>query len=244
MAGSKTVEVVLAPGLFTSFITEKPYVVVVVDVFRATTSICAALDYGVKAIIPVKRIRHARFLKRLGYIVAAERGGKKVRFADLDNSATSFFQSKFKGKEIVYSTTNGTKAIKRGAGGSEIVIGSFVNLQALADWLKKTDKNVLIFCAGWKNKVNMEDTLFAGALTNLLINQHGFTTECDSAKMSKHQWEIAQKDIISYIENASHRNRLRNLVDDELLDYTFKMNSSSIVPILKGYKIVPAKTDQ
>lgn len=244
MADSKTVEVVLAPGLFTSFITEKPYVVVVVDVFRATTSICAALDYGVRAIIPVKRIRQARFLKRLGYIVAAERGGKKVRFADLDNSATSFFQPKFKGKEIVYSTTNGTKAIKRGAGGSEIVIGSFVNLQALADWLKKTDKNVLIFCAGWKNKVNMEDTLFAGALTDLLMNKYGFSTECDSAKMSKHQWEIAQKDIIGYIENASHRNRLRNLVDDELLEYTFKMNSSKIVPILKGYKIVPAKTDQ
>jgi len=61
--------------------------------------------------------------------------------------------------------------------------------------------------------------------------------------MSKHQWDIAKEDILTYIENASHRNRLRNLVDDELLDYTFKMNSSEIVPILKNYKIVPAKTD-
>jgi 2-phosphosulfolactate phosphatase len=244
MATSRTVEVVLAPGLFTSFITEKPYVVVVVDVFRATTSICAALDYGVKAIIPVKRIRQARFLKRLGYIVAAERGGKKVRFADLDNSATSFFQPKFKGKEIVYSTTNGTKAIKRGSGATQIVVGSFVNLNALAAWLSKRDENVLIFCAGWKNKVNMEDTLFAGALSDKLINEYGFTTECDSAKMAKHQWDIAKGDILTYIDNASHRNRLRNLVNDELLDYTFKMNTSEIVPILKNYKIVPAKSDQ
>ncbi|MBN2639718.1 MAG: 2-phosphosulfolactate phosphatase [Bacteroidales bacterium] len=240
----KTVEVVLAPGLFTSFITEKPYVVVVVDVFRATTSICAALDYGVKAIIPVKRIRHARFLKRLGYIVAAERNGKKVRFADLDNSATSFFQPQFKGKEIVYSTTNGTKAIKRSSGASEIVVGSFVNLQATADWLKKTDKNVLIYCAGWKNKVNMEDSLFAGALSSLLIHDYDFTTECDSAKMTMQQWDMAKKDVMGYIENASHRNRLRNLVDDELMNYTFNMNTSNIVPLLKGYKIVPAKTAQ
>lgn len=240
----KTVEVVLAPGLFTSYITEKPYVVVVVDVFRATTSICAALEYGVKAIIPVKRIRHARFLNRLGYTVAAERGGKKVRFADLDNSATSFFQPKFKGKEIVYSTTNGTKAIKRASGASEIIIGSFVNLQAVAEWLRKTDMNVLIFCAGWKNKVNMEDSLFAGALSDLLINKYGFTTECDSAKMTIHQWEMAQKDLMNYIDNASHRKRLRNLVDDELLEYTFRANTSSIVPILKGYKIIPAKIDQ
>ena len=244
MATSRTVEVVLAPGLFTSFITEKPYVVVVVDVFRATTSICAALDYGVKAIIPVKRIRHARFLKRLGYIVAAERGGKKVRFADLDNSATSFFQPEFKGKEIVYSTTNGTKAIKRGSGATQIVVGSFVNLNALATWLNERNENVLIFCAGWKNKVNMEDTLFAGALSDKLINDYGFTTECDSAKMAKHQWDIAKGDILTYIDNASHRNRLRNLVNDELLDYTFKMNTSNIVPILRNYKIVPAKTDQ
>jgi len=241
MAENKTIEVILAPGLFTSISTPKPYIVVVVDVFRATTSICAALDYGVKAIIPVKRIRHARFLSRLGYIIAAERAGKKVNFAHLDNSATSFFHKVFKGKEIVYSTTNGTKAIKMASGASEIAIGSFVNLSALAGWLQKKDKNVVILCAGWKNRINMEDSLFAGALSSILIEKYGYTTDCDAAKMAIDQWEMAKDDLLGYIDRSAHRNRLRNLINERLLKYTFTIDSSNIVPVLKKYKIVPSK---
>ncbi len=241
MAEKKTIEVILAPRLFSNISTRKPYVVVVTDVFRATTSICAALDYGIKAIIPVKRIRHARFLGRLGYIVAAERGGSKVKFAHLDNSATSFFHKIFKGKEIVYSTTNGTKAIKMASSASEIAIGSFVNLNALADWLNRQDKNVIVLCAGWKNRVNMEDSLFAGALSEILIDQYGFTTDCDSAKMALDQWDMAKDDLLGYIDKSAHRNRLRELVSDRLLKYTFTLNSSKVVPVLKRYKIVPSK---
>lgn len=242
MADKKTIEVILAPRLFSNVSTKKPYVVVVTDVFRATTSICAALDYGVKAIIPVKRIRQARFLSRLGYIVAAERGGSKVKFAHLDNSATSFFHKIFKGKEIVYSTTNGTKAIKMASSSaSAIAIGSFVNLNALAEWLNRQDKNVVVLCAGWKNRINMEDSLFAGALTEILTSQYGFTTDCDSAKMALDQWDMAKDDIFGYIDRSSHRNRLRSLVSDRLLKYTFTLNSSTVVPVLKRYKIVAAK---
>ncbi len=241
MSSKKTIEVILAPRLFSNISTRKPYVVVVTDVFRATTSICAALDYGVKAIIPVKRIRHARFLGRLGYIVAAERGGSKVKFAHLDNSATSFFHKIFIGKEIVYSTTNGTKAIKMASSASEIAIGSFVNLNALADWLNRQDKNVIVLCAGWKNRVNMEDSLFAGALSEILMDQYGFTTDCDSAIMALDQWDMAKDDLLGYIDKSAHRNRLRNLVSDRLLKYTFALNSSKVVPVLKRYKIVPAK---
>ena len=241
MPEKKNIEVILAPGLFTTISTPKPYVVVVVDVFRATTSICAALDYGVKAIIPVKRIRHARFLARLGYIVAAERAGKKVKFAHLDNSATSFFHKIFKGKEIVYSTTNGTKAIKKASGASEIAIGSFLNLSALAEWLHKKNKNVVILCAGWKNRINMEDSLFAGALSSLLIEKYNYSTDCDAAKMAIDQWEMAKDDLLGYIDRSAHRNRLRNLIDERLLKYTFTIDSTQVVPVLRRYKIVPAE---
>ncbi len=238
MENKRTVEVVLAPRLYKSKLTKEPFNVVIVDIFRATTSICGALDYGIKAIIPVKRIRHARFLHRLGFTVAAERGGHKVRFAQLGNSATAFFKPEFKGKEIVYSTTNGTKAIRKASSAKNIIIGSFVNLSAVARWLNEHEENVVVFCAGWKNKVNMEDSLFAGALTQLLLDKYGFVTSDDSAKMAVDQWEIAKNDIIGYIEQSSHRNRLRNLVDDELLNYTFSIDKSKIVPVLKGYKVV------
>ncbi len=242
MNNKNSIEVVLSPRLFSNISTKKPFIVVVADVFRATTSICAALDYGIKAIIPVKRIRYARILKRLGYLVAAERGGTKVKFADLDNSALSFFNPEYQGKEIVYSTTNGTKAIRLASSeASRIAVGSFVNLKALSEWLIRQNKNIVVLCAGWKNKVNMEDSLFAGALAELLIESERFTTECDSAKMALDQWQMAKTDIFDYIDQSSHRNRLRNLVSDEVLKYTFKLNSSEVVPVLKTYKIVPAK---
>lgn len=242
MNDMRNIEVVYSPRLFSNITTKKPYVVVVTDVFRATTSICAALEYGVKAIIPVKRIRHARFLKRLGYLVAAERGGNKVKFADLDNSALSFFDPRFKGKEIVYSTTNGTKAIRLASSEAyRIAIGSFVNIEALSEWIIRQDKNVVILCAGWKNKVNMEDSLFSGALSEILLQSGKYKTDCDAAKMAMDQWELAKDDIQGYIARSSHRNRLRNLVSDEVLEYTFKLNSSRMVPVLKGYKIIPAQ---
>jgi 2-phosphosulfolactate phosphatase len=233
-----TIEVVLAPGLYKSKLTKEPFNVVIVDIFRATTSICGALDYGVKAIIPVKRIRHARFMKRLGYIVAAERNGHKVRFAHIGNSATAFFKPEFKGKEIVYSTTNGTKAIKRADKAKKIIIGSFINLGAVAKWLANDNSNVVIFCAGWKNKVNMEDSLFAGALSEILLSKYGFVTDDDSTTMAIDQWNKAKDNIIEYIEQSSHRRRLRNLVDEELLEYTFSIDKSDVVPIVKGYKVV------
>ncbi len=241
METKPTVEVVLAPNLYKSKLTKEPFNVVIVDIFRATTSICGALDYGIKAIIPVKRIRHARFLKRLGFTVAAERSGHKVKFAHLGNSATDFFKPSFKGKEIVYSTTNGTKAIKRADKADKIIIGSFINLNAVAKWLNDERKNVVVFCAGWKNKINMEDSLFAGALSELLITNYGFITDDDSTKLSIDQWYNAKSDIFDYIEKSSHRKRLRNLVNNELLKYTFSMNKSTIVPLLKGHKIIPDK---
>jgi len=242
MNDMRSIEVVYSPRLFSNITTKKPYVVVVTDVFRATTSICAALDYGVKAIIPVKRIRHARFLKRLGYLVAAERGGNKVKFADLDNSALSFFDPRFKGKEIVYSTTNGTKAIRLASSeANRVAVGSFVNIEALSKWIIRQDQNVVILCAGWKNKVNMEDSLFSGALSMMLLQSDKYKTDCDAAKMAMDQWKLAKNDIQGYIARSSHRNRLRHLVSDEVLEYTFKLNSSRIVPVLKGYKIIPAQ---
>ncbi len=240
MDKKRTFEVILAPNLYSSKQTKEPYNVVVVDIFRATTSICGALDYGVKAIIPVKRIRHARLMKRLGYIVAAERGGHKVKFAHLGNSATAFFKPEFIGQEIVYSTTNGTKAVKKAHHARNIVIGSFINLSAVAEWLASKPENLVIFCAGWKNKVNLEDSLFAGALSQLLVNKYGFTTDDDSANLAIDQWNNAKDNILGYIEKSSHRNRLRNLVDDELLNFTFAIDKSRVVPILKRYKIVKA----
>jgi 2-phosphosulfolactate phosphatase len=235
-----TVEVCLAPGLYEEKLTQKDFNTVITDIFRATTSVVAALDYGIKSIIPVPNLEKAREFKKMGFIVAAEREGKKLDFSDIGNSATEFRNPDLIGKRIAYSTTNGVKAIKMAGDAENILLGAFTNLSAVAEWLAKDKKQVVIFCAGWKNKVNLEDTLFAGALADLLLKKFNFTTNCDSAHLAMDAWEKAEPDLLNYIEKASHRHRLAHVIDQHLLEYTFDIDSSSTVPIYRDGRIIPA----
>ncbi len=235
---NKTVEVCLSPKLYSEKLTEGSFITVITDIFRATTSVVAALDYGIKAIIPVADLDKARELKQQGYIVAAEREGIKLDFADIGNSATEFFHPELKGKTIAYSTTNGVKAINMSSDAQEVILGAFMNLTAVAEFLKQKQMPVVIFCSGWKNKVNLEDTLFAGALASILMEQHGYSTNCDSVHLSMDLWKLAKDNLIKYIEKASHRHRLAHLIDENLLNYTFTPDSSKVVPVYKDGELV------
>jgi 2-phosphosulfolactate phosphatase len=235
---TKTVEVCLSPKLYSEKLTEGDFITVITDIFRATTSVVAALDYGVDAIIPVADLDKAKVLKKQGYIVAAEREGIKPDFADIGNSATEFFRPGLKGKIIAYSTTNGVKAINMSSDAREVILGAFMNLKAVADYLSEKEMPVVIFCSGWKNKVNLEDTLFAGALADMLLSRHGYATNCDSAHLSMDLWNIAKDDLVGYIEKASHRHRLAHLIDENLLNHTFTPDSSKVVPVFKNGKLI------
>ncbi|MFA8300682.1 MAG: 2-phosphosulfolactate phosphatase [Hyphomicrobiales bacterium] len=231
-------EVCLSPQLFEYIGISKPYTAVIVDIFRATTSIVGAMDAGVKEIIPVKGFDEAKSYKEQGYLIAAEREGIVPDFADFGNSAFNFMIPEAKGKTIAYSTTNGTKITKMAAEeAEEVIIGSFSNIQAIADYVKSKNQNLLIFCAGYKNKFNLEDTIFAGALTELVMNE-SFDIHCDSAWAAYDLWQTAKKDVLTYIDKSSHRYRLRHLVSEELVEYTFKMNTTKVVPVLKDNRIV------
>jgi len=234
----KTVEVCLSPKLYSEKLTEGSFITVITDIFRATTSVVAALDYGIKAILPVADLDRARELKRQGYVVAAEREGIKLDFADIGNSATEFFHPELTGKIIAYSTTNGVKAINMSSDAKEVVLGAFMNLSAVAERLSKKEESVVIFCAGWKNKVNLEDTLFAGALATLMTKEYGYATNCDSAHLAMDLWQIANNDLFNYIEKSSHRHRLAHVISKELVEYTFTLDSSKTVPVFRGGLLV------
>lgn len=227
-----TVEVCFSPKLYEHKLTKGKFIVVIVDILRATTSICAAFDHGVEKIIPVAGIEKARAYKEKGFIVACERDGKVLDFADVGNSPSVFQEDSFKGKTIAYSTTNGTKAINMASDAEKIAIGSFTNLTAVSNWLKEQDQNVVILCAAWKNLFNLEDSLFAGALSEELLNSDRYDTACDSVKASLDLWIAARNDIKTYLSKSSHRNRLRHLVSDEDFLYTISLNTNEVVPIL------------
>ena len=206
-------------------------IVVVIDTLRATSAICNALESGAVSLIPVGTVEEAKRLKEKGFLVAAERDGYVLDFADFGNSPFNFTPEKVRGKSIIYSTTNGTRTIEIASAGYMVVIGSFLNISALASWLKEQDRDVLLLCAGWKNKINIEDSLFAGALAGRLLESGVFETECDSVKITLDMWSLAKDDVLGYIEKAAQRSRLREKGLDDCIPFCHTPDSTRVIPV-------------
>ena len=170
----KLVEVCYTPGEYEYF--KGNYeIVVVIDVLRATSAICAAFDNGIASIIPVPTVEEALEYKKKGYLAGAERKGQIVEGFDFGNSPFSYMNPEFKGKDVVLTTTNGTKSLDVAKDAEIVVVGSFLNLDFLSKWLEKQDKNILCLCSGWQDKFNLEDTICAGAIADYLISTGNFT---------------------------------------------------------------------
>lgn len=225
------IEVCFSPILFDTLQTKGECVIVVNDILRATTSMCTAFDTGVESIIPVWGEDIARQYKEKGFVVASEKDCLKSDFADFGNSAFYFMNSELKGKTLVYNTTNGTKAIEVAAKRSNyVVLGAFINLAATVEWVLLQQKDVIIFCSGWKNSFCLEDTLYAGALIERLVDS--FEPFGDAAIASIDLWNIAKVDLNKYIEKLAHVHRLESFGLADVVPYTFKMDISNVLPIL------------
>ena len=154
--------------------------VVVVDILRATSVISTAFMHGVKEIIPVQSLEEALFYKgKKDYIVAAERNAKRIDGFDYGNSPFHYINTNVNGKILVLTTTNGTKAINN-AKDHKVITSSYLNIDAVAQYLIEDNNNVIILCSGWKGVFNLEDSIFAGSLSNLLLDSNKFNSECDS----------------------------------------------------------------
>ena len=230
----RKIEVCYSPALFPVYYASKNCVVVVIDIFRATSAICTAFQHGVKKIIPVGTVDEAREYQSKGLVAAAERHGEIVEGFDIGNSPFSYMKGDLKGKEVVLTTTNGTKAIERAKAADTIIIGSFLNLNAVCDFLIKENKNVILLCAGWKDRYNLEDSLFAGAVVNRLMKEEVFTGLADSSLAANYMYELAKNDLNKFLKNSSHRRRLARLNLERDIEYCLQTNTMDIVPIFQG----------
>jgi len=235
------IKVCLSPKLFPIYADRKS-IVVVVDILRATSAICTALDLGVKAIIPVSTIEDALDYKDdINYLLAAERNGEIVRGFDIGNSPTDYLTKKFEKKKMVLTTTNGTRAINIAKVDHEVIIGSFLNLSAIVNYLKSKNKDIIILCAGWKDDFCLEDTLFAGALTEKLIEQDQFFYENDSTATSLLLYQKAHQNLYEFLSNSQHRKRLAHLGIENDIRYCLEIDKTTHVPILRGHEIISFK---
>jgi 2-phosphosulfolactate phosphatase len=144
----------------------------------------------------------------------------------------------FKGQDVVLTTTNGTKSLDVAKDADIVVVGSFLNLQYLNEWLVKQEKNILCLCSGWQDKFNLEDTICAGAISDFLINSGKFTSEEDSSIAAKYLYLSAKDNYLGYLKSSSHRRRLKNLNLNEDIKYCLTPNQTNVIPILKDGKLV------
>jgi 2-phosphosulfolactate phosphatase len=235
--GKRKLETCFSPALYEAD-QHTGSIVVIIDILRASSAICTAFANGATSIIPVAEVKEAKKYKERGYLVAAERDGYVLDFADFGNSPFNFTPEKVAGKSIVYSTTNGTGIIKMASSASEIVIGSFLNISALTEWIIKQDKNVVLFCAGWKNRFNLEDSVCAGAMAERLQESGYYETICDSTLAAVDLWGLAKGDLPGYIEKAAQRSRLRSKGLDDCLSFCLTVDFTNKIPVIKEGHLV------
>lgn len=235
-----TIHTSLSPALLHLY-DVRDSIVVVIDVLRATSTIATALYNGAKAIIPVDSVEKCiRLGKDMECVTAGERDGQVAEGLQYGNSSFEYPREFISGKILVLTTTNGTKllhmALNKGA--TEIVTGAFLNLSAVCDHLVEKSRNVILACSGWKDKVNIEDTLFAGAVISR-IGRH-FNVNCDASNMAATLYNTASPDLYGFMKEtkATHYHRLTNFGLEKDIRHCLTADQANVLPYYVDERLV------
>jgi len=215
-------------------------VVVIIDVFRATSTIAAALHNGAKCVIPVDEVAKAiEISKQIDGIAAGERDGKLAEGLQHGNSPLEYSKDFIKDKTLVLTTTNGTKLLQMALDNkaSTIITGSFPNLSAVCTFLVNENKNVVLGCAGWKDRFNLEDTLFAGAVIAKI--KENFTIHCDSSLTAELLYNQHKDNLIDFASTLTHYHRLVErfgLIED--IKFCLTPDGANVLPLYENGKLM------
>ncbi len=234
MSSKPSLHTVLSPKLLDIYDVSNS-VVVIIDVFRATSTIATALHNGAEKIIPVDNVEKCIAIGNAtpNSITAGERDGKVIEGLQYGNSPAEYSVDFIKGKTLVLTTTNGTKllhmAINKGA--SDVITGSFPNLSAVCNYLIEQNKNVYLGCSAWKDRFNLEDTLFAGAVIDR-VKEH-FLIHCDSSLMAEQMYQLHKNDMPQFIRNTTHWHRLAKHGLEKDMEFCVTIDAANVLPIYK-----------
>lgn len=214
-------------------------IVVIIDVFRATSTMATALYNGASKIIPVDSAEACIEMgKATGGITAGERDGKIIPGLAYGNSPSEYPRSFIENKTLVITTTNGTKllhmALKMGA--KDVITGSFPNLSNVVAYLKGQNAPVILGCSGWKNRFNIEDTLFAGAVIEAV--KDNFTIHCDSSFMANQLYNQQKDNLPEYIKTLTHWHRLAAYGLEADMQYCVSLDTAPCLPIFKDGALI------
>lgn len=239
MMNKPTLQTVLSPKLLDIYDVTNS-IVVIIDVFRATSTIATALYNGAEKIIPVDAVDKCIAIGKAtpNSITAGERDGKVIEGLQYGNSPTDYPRDFIEGKTLVLTTTNGTKllsmALQQGA--SNVITGSFPNLSSVCDYLISQNKNVFLGCSAWKDRFNLEDTLFAGAVIERI--QEHFTIHCDSSLMAADMYQLHKNELKTFIRRTTHWHRLAQYGLEKDMEYCVSIDVANVLPLYKNGALV------
>ena len=216
-------------------------IVVIIDILRATSTISTALFNGAKSVIPVDNVADCIILgKQMDVITAGERDGKIAEGLKYGNTPLQYSEEFIKGKTLVLTTTNGTRLLHMAlaAGAKGIITGSFCNLSSVCDYLLAQNKNVILACAAWKDRINIEDSLFAGAVINQI--KSNFDINCDAGKMAESLFNQGKKNLFNFMRdnNASHFQRLMGFGLENDIRFCLTIDNANILVVYDEGRLI------
>jgi len=216
---------------------------VVIDVIRATSTVVEALSNGARAIFPTpsteEAVKLASSLGREDTLLCGERKGLKVEGFDLGNSPSEYTADVVEGKQLVMSTTNGTRAFISAEGADRVLAMSFMNLSAVAEALDGVS-DLVIVCSGRENRFSLDDALCAGKLVHLLAERRDEELEFNDG--GRVVWDLAAKYSVDaeFLKTTAAGKNLLSIGLEGDLDICAAVDRHALVPEMKERTIALA----
>ena len=216
-------------------------VAVVIDVLRATSVIITALANGARSVIPVLTVEEAEkcfsVCDAASTLKGGERNSVRIDGFDLGNSPLEYKRSVVAGKDIVFTTTNGTQALRGVQRADEIVLACFRNMASVADYLLRLQKDVVIVCSGTRGRFSLDDGLCAGRLVGLLKKQTKAEID-DLSLLLSNYYDNIKDNLFGALAGCFHVKFLFGLGFYDDIRFCLQTDCDDVVPTLKDGKCV------
>ena len=216
--------------------------VIVIDVLRASSTIATALSNGARAIVPVPDMAEAGKLASnldpSSFLLGGERGGEKIEGYHLGNSPLEYTHRTVGDRTIIFNTTNGTVAIAQARAAEHLVIGSLLNASRVVDFVREKGLNVVVICAGWRNRVALEDTLCAGLIISRLWEDEEPALRSDTAHIAYTQYQNDRANLVSALRRCNHAQWLTSRGYGDDVEYFLQTDSLPVLPYFDDSRLV------
>ncbi len=220
----------------------KDRTVVVIDVLRACSTIATALNHEARSIVPVADMAQAgkiaSNLDQQSYLLGGERDGSKIEGYHLGNSPLEYTSEVVGGRTVIFNSTNGTAAIDQARAAEHLLIGSFLNAGRVVDFIREAGNDLTVICAGWRNRVSLEDTLCAGLILYRLWDGREPGSVSDTAHIAFTQYDHDRENLMVALRRCNHAQWLTSQGYQDDVDYCLQLDALPVLPYYQDSRLI------